>query len=132
MTLTYDIRLPPHAALGCISYIQTGPDPQVGKYGLSLGLNRRLFREFVTYSSRFSVALEKYPKNTFIGRIEWGFDFLGYHLSPKGLTVTKETLKRFVSCAIRLYEQGAGSDGGCLYLKRWCTSRVDAHRWTAG
>jgi hypothetical protein len=33
------------------------------------------------------VALEKYPKNTFIGRIEWGFDFLGYHLNPKGLTV---------------------------------------------
>jgi hypothetical protein len=29
--------------------------------------------------------LEKHPDKTFIGRIEKGFDFLGYHFSPEGL-----------------------------------------------
>ena len=31
--------------------------------------------------------LEKHPDKTFIGRIERGFDFLGYHFSRAGLTV---------------------------------------------
>jgi len=53
--------------------------------------------------------LEKHPEKTFIGRIERGFDFLGYHFSPKGLTAGKETLKRFVSRATRLYEPDQGS-----------------------
>ena len=49
--------------------------------------------------------LEKHPERTFIERIERGFDFLGYHFSPKGLTAAKETLKPFVSRTTRLYEQ---------------------------
>ena len=55
-----------------------------------------------------SLRLEKHPDKTFIGRIERGFDFLGYHFSPKGLSVAKENLKRFVSRATRLYEQEPG------------------------
>ena len=49
--------------------------------------------------------LEKHPDKTLIGRIERGFDFLGYHFHPKGLTVAKKTLMRFVERATRLYEQ---------------------------
>ena len=42
---------------------------------------------------------------TFIGRIERGFDFLGYHFSPAGLIVAKQTVVNFVEKAFRLYEQ---------------------------
>jgi hypothetical protein len=42
---------------------------------------------------------------TFIGRIEKGFDFLGYHFSPEGLSVAKNTIERFIARAVRLYEQ---------------------------
>lgn len=49
-----------------------------------------------------SLRLEKHPEKTFIGRIERGFDFLGYHFSQKGLSFARETLKRFVSRATRL------------------------------
>ncbi len=60
---------------------------------------------------------------TFIGRIERGFDFLGYHFSPAGLTVAKETAARFVARAIRLYEQEPGkacaSSRLGLYVRRW-------------
>jgi RNA-directed DNA polymerase len=67
--------------------------------------------------------LARHPEKTFIGRIERGFDFLGYHFSPKGLTAAKETLKRFVSPATRLYEQEPGepcdSSRLGLYVDRW-------------
>ena len=70
-----------------------------------------------------SLRLEKHPDNTFIGRIERGFDFPGYHFSPNGLTAARETLKRFVSRATRLYEQEPGKpyDSSLLglYVKLW-------------
>ena len=52
-----------------------------------------------------ALGLEKHPDKTFIGRVERGFDFLGYHFSPAGLAVAEETVARFVARAIRLYEQ---------------------------
>ena len=67
--------------------------------------------------------LEKHPEKTFIGRIEKGFDFLGYHFSRTGLTVAKTTLENFAARAIRLYEQEPGEplDSSRLgeYVKRW-------------
>ena len=33
-----------------------------------------------------ALKLEKHPDKTFIGRTDKGFDFLGYHVSPQGLT----------------------------------------------
>jgi len=35
-----------------------------------------------------TLRLEKHPDKTFIGRIERGFDFLGYHFSRDGLKMT--------------------------------------------
>jgi RNA-directed DNA polymerase len=35
--------------------------------------------------------VEKHPDKTFIGRIERGFDFLGYHFSPGGLSLAPKT-----------------------------------------
>ncbi len=52
-----------------------------------------------------SLNLEKHPDKTFIGRIERGFDFLGYHFRPDRLSVATKTIENFVARAIRLYEQ---------------------------
>ncbi len=71
--------------------------------------------------------LEKHPDKTFIGRIERGFDFLGYHFSPAGLSVAEKTIENFIEKASRLYEQKrrAGSTATALemYVRRWL-------RWT--
>jgi len=73
------------------------------------------------------LGLEKQRAKTFIGRVERGFDFLGYRVSPSGLTVAEETLRRFVARVTRLYEQGRGRPGGSAplgsYVRRWV-------RWT--
>jgi len=37
-----------------------------------------------------ALGLEKHPEKTFIGRIERGFDFLGYHFSREGLAVARK------------------------------------------
>ena len=50
------------------------------------------------------VGLEKHPDKTFIGRIERGFDFLGYRFSRSGLGVAKANIEKFVARAARLYE----------------------------
>ena len=65
----------------------------------------------------------KHPDKTFIGRIEKGFDFLGYHFGPAGLSVAAKTIERFVERAIRLYEQEPGEACAStrlgLYVRRW-------------
>ncbi len=70
-----------------------------------------------------SLNLEKHPDKTFIGRIEKGFDFLGYHFGPDGLSVAKKTIENFVARAIRLYEQEPGEACASarfgLYVERW-------------
>jgi hypothetical protein len=70
-----------------------------------------------------SLDLEKHPDKTFIGRIERGFDFLGYHFSRKGLMLAKQTIANFIDKASRLYEQerAGPSDASPLemYVKRW-------------
>ena len=66
--------------------------------------------------------LEKHPDKTFIGRIEKGFDFLGYHFSPEGLSVAEKTIEKFLARAVRLYEQEQEESSGSpllgLYVKR--------------
>jgi hypothetical protein len=44
-----------------------------------------------------SLRLEKHPDKTFIGRIEKGFDWLGYHIRPDGLSIATKTLQNFVT-----------------------------------
>ncbi len=67
--------------------------------------------------------LEKHPDKTFIGRTERGFDFLGYHFGPEGLTMAAKTIEQFVERALRLYEQepGAASNHSRFgtYVRRW-------------
>ena len=67
--------------------------------------------------------LEKHPEKTFIGKIEQGFEFLGYHFRPGRLTIVQKTVERFVERAIQLYEQepGEACDSSRLgrYVQRW-------------
>ena len=69
------------------------------------------------------LGLEKHPDKTFIGKTERGFDFLGYHFSPEGISIAQATLERFIEKATRLYEQEAGKPEGFpllgLYIERW-------------
>ena len=70
--------------------------------------------------------LEKHPDKTFIGKIEIGFDFLGYHFSPDGLSIAEKTIENFYARATQLYEQKPGEVNSSrleLYVKRW-------KRWT--
>lgn len=53
-----------------------------------------------------SLRLEKHPDKTFIGKIERGFDFLGYRFGAPVLTLAAVTIEKFVEHATRLYEQG--------------------------
>jgi hypothetical protein len=91
--------------------------------------NRRAVRQLNQYLG--SLKLEKHPDKTFIGRIEKGFDFLGYHFSREPLRVAGKTREKHVLHIIRLYEQlrkkkatpeEVASTLG-LYVKRW-------HCWT--
>ena len=70
-----------------------------------------------------ALGLEKHPEKTFIGRIERGFDFLGYHFDLAGLEVAEATIANFLARAIRLYEQEPGkpcdSSRLGLYVRRW-------------
>ena len=70
-----------------------------------------------------ALRLIKHPDKTFIGRIEKGFDFLGYHFSRAGLSVAKETVQRFVERATWLYEQERAESRETpllgQYVRRW-------------
>jgi RNA-directed DNA polymerase len=71
-----------------------------------------------------SLRLEKHPNKTFVGRIERGFDFLGYHFTADSLTLAVGTLANFAERVTRLYEQERQRPKGPsplgAYVKRWC------------
>jgi hypothetical protein len=64
-----------------------------------------------------------HPDKAFIGRIERGFDFLGYHFSRAGLKVAKKTIANFIEKASRLYEQKCRAVSTApaleMYVRRW-------------
>ena len=70
-----------------------------------------------------ALQLEKHPDKTFIGRIEKGFDFLGYGFTPRSLTVARKKIENFLERALRLYEQEPG--------ERWGSPRLESYviRW---
>lgn len=70
-----------------------------------------------------TLLLQKQPEKTFVGRVEKGFDFLGYHLRPGRLEVSANTKQRFAEHALRLYgrEQGRSDHQALLgaYVRQW-------------
>ena len=69
----------------------------------------------------FRVARKRHPQR--------GFDFLGYHFSPTGLSVAKRTIANFIEKVSRLYEQtchaGSAATAFEMYVRRWL-------RWANG
>jgi len=68
--------------------------------------------------------VEQHPDETFIGRIERGFTFLGYWITAKGVTgVAPSTWEAFQERVARLYEQNAPLEdirrGVEQYVRRW-------------
>jgi RNA-directed DNA polymerase len=66
-----------------------------------------------------ALRVEMHPDKTFIGKVAKGFDFLGFHCCPTGMTVSDATLSRRDEKIARLYEQGASKRRVGLYLARW-------------
>ena len=68
------------------------------------------------------LGLMKHPQKTTIGRVEKGFEFLGYHYGRDGLSLAGKTIDNFISKALRLYEQGPVQtrlERLGEYTKRW-------------
>ncbi len=81
-----------------------------------------------------NLKLEKHPDKTFIGRIDRGFDFLGYRFVAEGLRLAAQTKQQFVERATRLYEQGAAASRIGEYVRHWLTwvrSGYLEHVWDA-
>ena len=77
-----------------------------------------------------SLRLEKHPDKTFIGRIEKGFDFLGYHFGPDGLRAAKATIQKFAERAFRLMSKSGRDQNvppclGCMSGAGSAGRRVD-------
>ena len=90
-----------------------------------LAKTRRQLRRAVRATNQILnlLKLEKHPDKTFIGLIERGFDFLGYHFSRGALQVAQQALDNFIAKATRLYEQSPSAPEraervGC-YARRW-------------
>jgi len=70
-----------------------------------------------------SLGLAKHPDKTFIGRIEKGFDWLGYRISPAGLTLATKTRKHFVARVCQLDEREPRAATAAyrlgVYVRRW-------------
>ncbi|MCP4252119.1 MAG: hypothetical protein GY775_01705 [Candidatus Scalindua sp.] len=66
-----------------------------------------------------ALKVEQHPDKTFIGRVERGFDFLGYFLKPGVLRVSRGTFERFTERISQLYEQGAGIERIGEYVRHW-------------
>ncbi len=73
------------------------------------------------------LGLEQHPDKTFIGRIEKGFDFLGYYFSRTGLQLAAKTIANAAEKIHRLYEQKQTAPERTAALNDYLTRWV---RWT--
>jgi RNA-directed DNA polymerase len=71
--------------------------------------------------------VSEHPDKTFIGRIERGFDFLGYYFCRGPLRLAQRTLQNHATRLHRLYEQQKNGTRGAARLdeyvtrwRRWC------------
>ena len=71
------------------------------------------------YGALQTLRVAMHPDKTFIGKVSKGFDFLGFHLTPTGVTVSDTSLSRHEQKVARLYEQGASTKRIRAYRLRW-------------
>jgi RNA-directed DNA polymerase len=92
--------------------------------------NRKVVKQLNQHFNRLKLA--KHPDKTFIGKIEKGFDFLGYHFSREPLKIARITWQKHALHTVRLYEQlrkkkatsNEMASSLALYVTRW-------QRWAA-
>jgi len=98
---------------------------------LVLSPTRRLLREAVKTINRGFAQLDvqKHPGKTFVGRINKGFDFLGYRFGEGPLGLAEKTIDNFLEKCSRLYEQKGhlprwevALESYCKRWWRWCTA----------
>lgn len=77
---------------------------------------RRSFLTLFKTLRRLKLGLR--PEKTFMGRKGKGFDLLGYHITPQGLTTNPRALEKALKIAQRRYAQG-GPASLQEYFKRW-------------
>jgi hypothetical protein len=65
--------------------------------------NRKAVKQLNQILNKLKV--EKHPDKTYIGKIENGFDFLGYHFNGSQLTVAAKTVEKHVFHYRQLYAQ---------------------------
>ncbi|MCP3855632.1 MAG: reverse transcriptase, partial [Actinomycetia bacterium] len=63
--------------------------------------------------------LTQHPDKTWLGKIDRGFDFLGYRHTRAGLRPAQNTVQRFYEKITQLYEQGATTERIGAYETRW-------------
>lgn len=66
--------------------------------------------------------MEKAPDKTFIGRLDKGIDFLGYHFgdcTDEGVSIARKTWINHQDKLARLHEQGASNEALREYGRRW-------------
>jgi hypothetical protein len=68
-----------------------------------------------------------HPDKTSVGRIEKGFDFLGYHFSRGPIRLAHQSVQHFLARLHRLYEQQKKAPEGALILGKYVTRWL---RWT--
>ena len=69
---------------------------------------------------------------TFIGKIEKGFDFLGYHFSPQGLRLARQTVENFLvgtfDTPANAYEEGIRRFGREAFLIKRISEQEEVYR----
>jgi hypothetical protein len=81
-------------------------------------------RKVVKITNQVLTALKqtKHPDKTFIGRIQKGFNFLGYHFNGLTLRVARITIENALAKITQLYEEKASPNAGerlADYARRW-------------
>ena len=72
-----------------------------------------------TYQVLGQLKLDLHPDKTYIGKIDKGFDFLGYHFDLIDLSLAKATLDKAIARLQQLFEQGASSTRLAEYWRRF-------------
>ncbi len=114
--LPLDIAMEQHIAAGSIHYVRYMDDIVIlAKTRWHLRAAIRSLIEVIE-----SLGLCLHQQKRFIGRIDKGFDFLGYQIHPsRRLRPSAESLRRLAVRAGRLYEQGDDSRRLRRYVTRW-------------
>ena len=114
--LPLDNAMHRHAVSGRIHYVRYKDDIIImAKTRWHLRAVIRSLNEAIT-----SVGLCLHQEKRFVGRIDKGFDFLGYRIHPsRSLRPSAESLRRLVVRAGRLYEQGGDISRLRQYITRW-------------